>query len=245
MLLLIFGVSRRIVAQIPIVPHKAALVLAPQGALVEQLAGDPFERALAEPTEQGDPETWCATWSMRSRRAKDERIKLMVLDLGSMTGGGIAKMEELAAAMRDFRATGKKVIAFGEAYDQAQYYLAAQADEIYLDPQGLVLIEGFGYYRTFLKGVIDKLRGRRERVPRRQVQVVHGSVQPQRHVGAGRAGEPGVAECAVERSIRRASPRRAASMQVRIAAYANQYARALAKAASRRSREPRRSTRTW
>src|SRR4026207_266235 len=33
---------------VPIVPHKAALVIAPQGALVEQLAGDPFDRAIAE-----------------------------------------------------------------------------------------------------------------------------------------------------------------------------------------------------
>ncbi len=46
---------------------------------------------------------------------------------------------------------------YGEGFDQAQYYLAAQADEIYLDPQGLILIDGFGYYRTFLKGLIDKL----------------------------------------------------------------------------------------
>jgi protease-4 len=75
-----------------------------------------------------------------------------------MSGGGVAKLEEVAAAIRDFRTSGKKVIAFGEGYDQAQYYLAAQADEVYLDPQGLVLIDGFGYYRTFLKGVIDKLQ---------------------------------------------------------------------------------------
>ena len=80
-----------------------------------------------------------------------------MLDLGHMAGGGVAKLEEVAAAIRDFRTSGKKVIAFGEGYDQAQYYIAAQADEIYLDPQGLVLIDGFGYYRTFLKGVIDKL----------------------------------------------------------------------------------------
>ena len=55
------------------------------------------------------------------------------------------------------RIGGKKVIALGESYDQAQYYLAANADEMYLDPQGIVLIEGYGYYRTFLKGAIDKL----------------------------------------------------------------------------------------
>lgn len=143
---------------IPIIPAKAALILAPQGAIVEQLAGDPFERAVAEAYGQNRPETLLRDLvDVVDAGAKDKRIELMVLDLSSMSGGGIAKMEELAQAIQRFRAAGKKVFAFGESYDQAQYYLAAQADEIYLDPHGLVLIEGFGYYRTFLKGAIDKL----------------------------------------------------------------------------------------
>ncbi|HJY36269.1 MAG TPA: signal peptide peptidase SppA [Steroidobacteraceae bacterium] len=144
---------------VPIVPHKAALVIAPQGALVEQLAGDPFDRAIAELYGQQRAETLVRDLTEAIEAAKtDKRIEALVLDLGHMSGGGVAKLEEVAAAIRDFRTSGKKVIAFGEGYDQAQYYLAAQADEVYLDPQGLVLIDGFGYYRTFLKGVIDKLQ---------------------------------------------------------------------------------------
>ncbi|HKS55468.1 MAG TPA: signal peptide peptidase SppA [Steroidobacteraceae bacterium] len=144
---------------IPIVPHKAALVIAPQGTLVEQLAGDPFDRAIAELYGQQRAETLVRDLTDAIEAAKtDKRIEVLVLDLGHMSGGGVAKLEEVSAAVRDFRTSGKKVIAFGEGYDQAQYYLAAQADEVYLDPQGLVLIDGFGYYRTFLKGVIDKLQ---------------------------------------------------------------------------------------
>src|SRR6202007_1124067 len=41
--------------------------------------------------------------------------------------------------------------------DQSQYYLAAQAGEVYLDPLGLVYVDGFSYYRMFLKEAIDKL----------------------------------------------------------------------------------------
>jgi len=142
----------------PIVPDKAALVIAPQGALVEQLSGDPFERAVAEAYGQGTAETLVRDLTDAIEAAqKDQRIKTLVLDLGNMSGGGIAKLEEVAIAVRKFRAAGKKVIALGESYDQNQYYLAATADEIYLDPQGMVLIEGYGYYRTFLKGAIDKL----------------------------------------------------------------------------------------
>jgi hypothetical protein len=49
LMLLIFGTLWAAFSRsIPLVPDKAALVIAPQGPLVEQLAGDPFERARAE-----------------------------------------------------------------------------------------------------------------------------------------------------------------------------------------------------
>ncbi len=144
---------------VPLVPHETALVIAPQGTLVEQLAGDPFDRAIAELYGQQRAETLVRDLTEAIEAAKtDKRVQVLVLDLGDMAGGGVAKLEEVAAAIRDFRRSGKKVLAYGEGYDQAQYYIAAQADEVYLDPQGLVLIDGFGYYRTFLKGVIDKLQ---------------------------------------------------------------------------------------
>jgi protease-4 len=144
--------------RLPIVPSSAALVVAPQGMLVEQLTGDPLERALEEMYGSGRPETLVRDVVEAIKHAKtDDRIKVLVLDMSGLAGGGMAKLEEVAAAIRDFRESGKQVIAYGDSYDQAQYYIAANADEVYLDPQGIVLIQGFGYYRTFLKGIIDKL----------------------------------------------------------------------------------------
>lgn len=144
--------------RIPIVPQSAALVVAPRGALVEQLSGDPVERAIAEMYGTGRAETLVRDVVDAIEAAKnDDRIKALVLDLSAMTGGGLAKLEEISTAVRDFRSTGKRVVAIGEGYDQSQYYVAANADDIFLDPQGILLIEGYGYYRTFLKGAIDKL----------------------------------------------------------------------------------------
>ena len=87
----------------------------------------------------------------------DSRIKLIVLDLGNLSSSGLSKLQEVGAALRDFRAAGKRVVAVGDSLDQTQYYLAAQAGEVYLDPLGLVYIDGFSYYRMFLKDAIDKL----------------------------------------------------------------------------------------
>ncbi|MBK9670402.1 MAG: S49 family peptidase [Thermomonas sp.] len=58
--------------------------------------------------------------------------------------GGYASMREVAPALARLRASGKQVVAFGESMDQSQYLLAAQANEIYLDPMGRILLEGLG-----------------------------------------------------------------------------------------------------
>ena len=84
---------------IPIVPHKTALVIAPQGTLVEQLAGDPFDRAIAELYGRQRAETLVRDLTDAIEAAKtDKRVEVLVLDLGHMAGGGVAKLEEGSAA---------------------------------------------------------------------------------------------------------------------------------------------------
>ena len=74
-----------------------------------------------------------------------------------MEGGGVAKLAEVTSAIDSFRESGKPVIAFSDFYEQGQYYVAAHADEIYLDPQGVAFIDGFANYGLFVKDAIDKL----------------------------------------------------------------------------------------
>ncbi len=144
--------------QIPHVPTTAALVIDPQGRLVEQNSAGPLDRAIAEAANQKEFEVQLRDVLTAIHHAQtDARIKLIVLNLDNLTGGGIVKLEEVAAALREFRAAGKQVIAFGQAYDQQQYYLAAQADQIYLDPHGMVLVNGFDYYSQYFKDALDKL----------------------------------------------------------------------------------------
>ncbi|HSY07601.1 MAG TPA: signal peptide peptidase SppA [Steroidobacteraceae bacterium] len=159
LLFFIFGVVLvALHGSIPSVPQRAALVVAPEGRLVEQLSGDPLQRALEEARGKERAETllWDLTDSIRAA-AKDKRIPVLVLDLEHFEGGGQPTLEELARAIREFRASGKKVIAVATSYLQAPYYIAAQADEIYVDPMGFVLIDGYDGYRMFFKDALDKL----------------------------------------------------------------------------------------
>jgi len=143
---------------LPIIPHRAALVLAPQGFLVEEESGDPLERALADAFGEDRVETRLRDLvDIVDQARDDDRIKALVLDLGGLDGAGLPMLQDLARSIRWFRDADKKVYAYGQGYTQRQYYLAAQADEVYLDPMGYVVIDGYSYYRSYFRGTVDKL----------------------------------------------------------------------------------------
>lgn len=159
LLLLIFGtllVASR--GSVPLIPRSAALVLAPEGRIVEEVTGDPLQRAFERSTGAARDETRLRDLVEVVDRARDDgRIRALVLDLDELEAAGLPALQDLARSIGWFRDAGKKVYAWGESLDQRQYYLAAHADEVYLDPFGYLLLEGYGYYRTYLRGTLDKL----------------------------------------------------------------------------------------
>ncbi|MDE6265907.1 MAG: signal peptide peptidase SppA [Muribaculaceae bacterium] len=88
--------------------------------------------------------------------ANDDKIECMFLDLeGSV--GGIAMRTDLVDAIREFKKSGKKVIAYADSYSQGDYYFASLADEIYVNPVGSVDIHGLSSQLLFFKDAMDKL----------------------------------------------------------------------------------------
>jgi protease-4 len=140
------------------VPGTAALVIAPEGALVDQLSGDPVERAIARARGTPIQETLLRDVLDALRAARDDdRIKVVVLQLDGMTGAGLSKLKEIADAVTAFKQSGKPVIAIGDGFSRDQYYLAAQADSVYMHPMGLVLVDGYSRYMPYYKSALDKL----------------------------------------------------------------------------------------
>ncbi|WP_405233527.1 signal peptide peptidase SppA [Lentisalinibacter salinarum] len=139
-------------------PRKAALVIAPEGYLVEEFEGNPVDRALAEAMGDGVGQTRlrdvqeALAWA-----AEDDRIPAVVLELDAFLGGGLTKLQAVANAIETFKASGKPVIAMGNAYTQAGYYIAAHADEVWLQDQGVVFLQGYGIYRNYFRDAIEKL----------------------------------------------------------------------------------------
>lgn len=134
------------------------LVLRPYGTVVEQFSSSPFDRALQQATKEAPTETRLRDLIQAVERAAvDSRISQMVIDTDYLWGIGLSSLQDLERAITAFKSSGKPVIAVADALDQHQYYLASMADEIWLNPNGVVWIDGYSSYRHFYREGLEKL----------------------------------------------------------------------------------------
>ena len=134
------------------------LVIRPYGNVVEQYTSTPMDRALQEATGQDRSETRLRDiLESIHRAAGDSDIKQLVIDPSYMWGIGLAALKDIGHAVDAFRSTGKPVIAVADNMGQHQYYLASLADEIWLNPNGTVWIEGYSSYRHYYREGLEKL----------------------------------------------------------------------------------------
>jgi protease-4 len=143
----------------PIFPKQAALFIQPVGPLVDQLDGDPYDRAVAELLDDAQPQTLVQDIVDALALAKtDDRISAVHLELSAMGGGGLSKLRRIGVAIEEFKESGKPVVASADYFSQSAYYLAAHADDLYMHPEGMVFMQGYGGYRSYYKDAIDTLR---------------------------------------------------------------------------------------
>ena len=87
----------------------------------------------------------------------DARVKGIYLNFTGAGGVTTGAVEELRAALIDFKQSGKFVVAYNEGYSQGTMYLASAADKIYLHPEGGFSWTGMAQTSIFFKGALDKL----------------------------------------------------------------------------------------
>jgi protease IV len=90
---------------------------------------------------------------------RDPRIVAIYLDATStnVTGNiGFASLKEIRKALEEFRASGKKIVAYGGEWGKKEYYLSSVADTIILNPLGAMEINGLSSQPMFLTGALQK-----------------------------------------------------------------------------------------
>jgi len=138
------------------VEKDSALLLDPAGTIVEQMGGQaPLDiltgGSLAQ-TRLGD------ILSAIDKATTDDRIGVLVLDTSSLGYVAPAQLEVIGDALEAFRASGKRLLAKSQFYDRDQYYLASFADTVIMHPFGEVMLNGYGRFRNYYAGLIEKLK---------------------------------------------------------------------------------------
>ncbi|MFP4091766.1 MAG: signal peptide peptidase SppA [Cyclobacteriaceae bacterium] len=91
------------------------------------------------------------------KKAKnDENIKGIYLDAGMLTTG-YGTMEEIRNDLLDFKESGKFIVSYSDIVGERGYYLNSVADEVYINPQGIIEFNGFAVEVTFIKNTLEKL----------------------------------------------------------------------------------------
>ncbi len=151
------GISTIIAPEVKSVPEKAILHINLNESLVDAPSKNPMGTFdLMSMTQTSQLTIYDALRALESA-AKDERIEGIYIN---MVGGGSANMtllEELRAAIIQFKQSGKWVVAYNETYSQGVYYISSVADKVYMQPEGTFDWSGLEMSTIFFKGLFDKL----------------------------------------------------------------------------------------
>lgn len=142
----------------PKITEGTVLLLNPSGVLVRELSSGELDLELMRMNDEAPPETLVRdVVRVLQHAAGDDRIAAVLVDVDGLAGGGFTKLQDIAAAMREFRESGKPVISYSRWYDQGAYLLAAQADEVFVHDYGGVDIRGLGRWRMYYGEAFKKL----------------------------------------------------------------------------------------
>jgi protease IV len=141
-----------LVSRGPSVPASATLVLRPGGDLQEVVPDDVVGQVFGR-----DVKTVRGFVESLQKAKRDPRIKSVLLMPSTLSSPYWAKVQELRDAIRDFRTSGKTIVAFLEFGGDREYYLASAANRVYLMPTSPLDLTGVASYEIFLRGTLDKL----------------------------------------------------------------------------------------
>lgn len=138
------------------VPENSLVVLAPKGNIVEQPSLIDASSLLLGADEIVDTPLRDILDTL-ARARQDDRVRGVILDLREMGGVSPANLERIGSALEDFKGQGKALVAHGDFFTQAQYYLASYAETIYLHPMGQLVLQGYGGNQLYYAELLEKL----------------------------------------------------------------------------------------
>lgn len=138
------------------IEDSSLVVLAPTGAILEEPAMIDPANLLLGSDEVIDTPLRDVLRTLELAQ-EDDKVRGVVLDLEQLASISPANMERIGRALDDFKRSGKALVAHGEFFSQAQYYLASFADTVTLHPMGQLMLPGYGGNQLYFAELLDKL----------------------------------------------------------------------------------------
>ena len=136
-----------------IVKENSILVLDLDGSLSERVEDNPLQSLLGEEYQVYGLDDILSS----IRKAKEnENIKGIYLQTGILNAS-FASLEEIRNALKDFKESGKFIVAYADQYMQNMYYLASVADKVIVNPQGSIAWQGLSSQTIFFKDLLKKI----------------------------------------------------------------------------------------
>jgi protease-4 len=139
------------------IPEKAILHINLEQSLVDAPSKNPMGSFDFVTMSSTSPLTIYDALRALESAASDERIEGIYINYTGAGTVSLTLLEELRAAIINFKQSGKWVVAYNDTYSQGGYYLASVADKIYMQPEGSFDWSGLQMNTIFYKGLIDKL----------------------------------------------------------------------------------------
>jgi protease-4 len=139
------------------------------------------------------------------RAAADDRVRALVVKVGG-SRIGLAKIQELRAAIGDFRASGKLAVAWAESFGEfvqgnLPYYLASGFDRVYLQPSGSLGLTGVAVQQVFFRDALEKLGVGFESAKRYEYKSAPEQFTESGFTGPAREAEARLAESVTEQLV--------------------------------------------
>ena len=136
------------------VPKNSILRIKLQGEIVDR-AGEGSPMDILNQDEQATIGLDQALEALK-KAAKNDKVKGIYLEGGSLAAYP-ADLEELRQGLLEFKESGKWIVAYGDNFSRGAYYLCSVADEIILNPSGMIDWSGMASQPIFFTGLMKKL----------------------------------------------------------------------------------------
>ena len=142
------------------IAESGVLWFEPEGAIVEESAMVSPEDALSAALLGGaNPKQIVLRDVILGLRAAaaDEDVKALVVRFDGLTGATPAALHAVAEELAAVRAAGKEVIAYGDYFSNASWFLSSAASEIHMHEMGAAEVTGYAVVRQYFAGLLERL----------------------------------------------------------------------------------------